>query len=155
MRCDEVAELLVPLEDGEVTPSQRMLLRGHLHRCNACLGRQRALQRATPQPFLEPPPEILRALEERVNVDIVWERSLVDEPIAVSPWWTRWLREPATLSRGGIVAWAAVVLASLGWGLSTWWAPSAAPALPGNPPAISADHYQPASYVPEEDAAYP
>ncbi len=158
MTCDEVVELLVAMSDGELSRSQGVLADEHLARCAECQALRLALDAATPQPFLDPPHHVQAELQRRVNIDTIWSKSLTDAPRARRASLAQWLGTPAELSRGAMVAYAALLLATLSWGAASWFVPASPTGAPPSPAArveIPADHYQPASYQPEEDAVFP
>lgn len=156
MRCDEARDRLVALEDHELSRSEASLVRDHLKRCPRCTAHQEALAALRIAPFLAPPAEVWQRLDRACEPDRLWQRAHAPMPRPAPHPALVWLRQPVAMSQGAVMAWAAVLFASLTWGASAWFAPApgASPA-PGGASEIPADHYRPASYVPEDDAVFP
>lgn len=155
MRCSEAEELLVALDDGELSPSAHLLLTEHLERCPACARLRRDLRRTTPRPFLKPPAQVLAALDEATDPGVVWHEAN-RPPRPAAPGWTAWWSGDVRVSRGAVVAYGALLAATWLWTFSQlgMWPSTTQPERPVAAPVegieIPAVQYQPASYRPSD-----
>jgi anti-sigma factor RsiW len=159
MHCHEVEPLLVAWHDGELSPSAATQVEEHVAHCPHCVRRSQRLLDTTPTPWASPPADVQARLHAAVDVDLVLAEAERRGPPA--PAWRapRWLTEPREVSPVAVIAYAALLALSLGWGWSNWArlpSGASAPDLAGAQPAairvdvIPADAYAPASYHPPE-----
>jgi anti-sigma factor RsiW len=170
MQCEEVEERLVALQDDELSPSEREQVVEHLDHCHACRGLERRLRLATPFPGLVVPPHIQARLDDRLDTSVLLE--LADRPSQPAPRGAvararRWLDAETEVSRVVVLAAAAMLVTTLGWGVTNWWslahlqAEMAQRAEVVIPPArtasgaeIPAEQFRPAAYTPEEEEVF-
>ncbi|MBX2798452.1 MAG: zf-HC2 domain-containing protein [Myxococcales bacterium] len=121
MRCREVRPRLVHLQDGEVTPSQRVMLVEHLHGCSTCRDLHDRLEQTLPPAELVIPPHLQRQLEERVAVGPVLERARhVPAPPTFGARLRRMLARDVQVPAYTLVGFAAVVLMAVGASAAGW-----------------------------------
>lgn len=122
MRCRDVRARLVALQDGEVTPSERVQLDEHLAECSRCRLEYSRLE-GLPEPHLRVPPEIGRRLWEKVRATpvlaLVRQAAPMAEPRTTDAW-RAWLSTNAGVSRGAMLAYGAMLalvltLAAVSW----------------------------------------
>jgi len=169
MHCHEVEPQLVAWHDGELGPSATQQVEEHLQTCAHCVDRSQRLLDATPQPWVRPPSDVQRRLEEAVDVDLVLTHARVRGPLPSGRRLPRWLTEPREVHPLALMAYAALLAMSLGWGLANWTNPATGGVTPsgdsadamanGRPHApaadvIPADAYAPASYQPDDKAGH-
>ncbi len=154
MHCQEVEPQLVAWHDGELSPSAAQQVEEHLASCGRCVRRSQRLLAATPEPLPPPSSQVTARLHAALDVDdILTEAERRGPPDA--PWrLPRWLIEPWEVSPMAILAYAALLAASLGWGWMNG-APTTSTIAGAQPTApsvqvIPADAYAPASYRPAE-----
>lgn len=170
MDCREAGDRLVAYQDGELAPSEHQKVREHIASCGACRELERRLREATPRPGLTAPAHVLARLEDRLDVDVILAMADRRGPTTRVGWLARtrtWLDRDAEVPRALVLAACTLLVASVGWGLSSWLSLHAlqlevaaqrdSPAVPAHTTAtaeIPADQFVPASYTPEVEEVF-
>lgn len=153
INCREVRRLLVALDDGELSPGEHALVRDHLTHCSACRVRHQRLRQVRPAPAIEVPAVVQTRMEHRLSGQRL--EALARQP-APRSWRPAWLVREARLPAGALVAYGALLVVLLAWGLSNWVeARSLALALEHSTvpvEVVPAEQFRPAAWSPEQPA---
>ena len=169
MHCSWVQDRLVAFADGELSPSEMVVVAEHLDGCETCAALDVRLRAASPEPALVVPAGVLASMHAQLDAAI--EAELADpQPVpseesgglAAIPGVARagrWLRRDRELSNGALLSWGLLFAACFGWGLSNWMAvpdPTAPTtptytAAPSPSVEIDSEHYRPASYSVDDE----
>ena len=160
MHCSEAEPQLVAWQDGELSPSANHQLEEHLDRCAPCRTLAERLAASTPAPFHAPPNDVQARLEAALNVDAILAAADRRGPLTHPFRLPRWLREETEISRMTILAYAAILALTFGWGVANWsqtplGIAGVQPVPAGLSSEIPADQFAPASYTPKEEADLP
>jgi anti-sigma factor RsiW len=141
LTCEEALDRLVPLEDGELGPSEVLLVERHLEGCAACAARAEALARVDRAPPFRPNPALEAALFAQLDasLDQAWEEQSPATADAA---------RPRTRARFvGVAMWAAAAILAFSAGyFADAWRPDtfAARAVAVDP--VAREAYLPASW---------
>ena len=159
MHCSEAESQIVAWQDGELAPSAEHQLVEHVSRCRSCAERAARLDACTPRPITHLAPQHRAALDEALNVDLILAEADRQGPLS-TPWRVpRWVRGESEVSHLSLLAYAALLALTFGWGLANWNQGSAsgstAAAVDAHASEIPAGQFAPASYTPEDEAVLP
>lgn len=169
MTCDEVQDRLVAWHDDELSPSEAVQVGEHVATCPRCARSSHRLADALPLPPPRAPTHVLRRLDRALDVDALLAEAerpiprVVPRGSVASRAW-RSFTVPASVPAGAVALYIGLLAATFVWGVSNWWTlsslrgghatPAAATAIHGiERGAIPADHFRPASYDPDPEAA--
>ena len=167
MQCLDARPRLVAWQDGELAPSELVLLERHIDSCSACRAEAARLEAATPEPFLEHPGASRADFWDRLDAAVEAELERPPAPPRVVPFSERlgdWLSQERRVSLGSMVAYAAILAAVVGFGASTWLenrdlrlALSSEATMASSPPPVTipADQFVPTAWTPEPAKAPP
>lgn len=147
MNCVDLRDRVVPWEDGELGPSEALLVERHLDGCASCraFADRLASTRPAPPP-LAVPADVLARLARATDVDLLAARAREPEHRAMPRLFPgRRLNVPL-----GALLLLLLAAGSVGWGLSAWWRPDrAAPSLAGaEGGTIPVEQFDEAAYEP-------
>lgn len=165
MRCRQVEPLLVAFEEDELSPGEAQLVADHMDHCPTCRQRLELLANVTIEPHgLDA--AFLASQMERLELAVLDSPALQAPPIDTRTYGERfsdWLSSDSQIPNGYVIAYAALGMSAVGWGLWSWsqiqepevQLPTVEVAMPTAAPArvevVPAEQYLPASYTPERD----
>lgn len=166
MQCSWVTGRLVAFQDDELSRSEFTIVTEHLDGCASCQQLEQSLRDATPEPFLEIPPDVMASMARAVEDALEEEFTRPQQAVAPSTWQrsSRWLRKDRDTPNGALLGYGLLLAACLGWGVSNWFAVQAlqaeverpsvalsAPA-PATEVVVPSDQYRPASWTPDAES---
>ena len=162
MQCVDAQPRLVAWQDGELAPSELVMLERHLDGCSACRTQAARLEAATPEPSLQHPGAAQPDFWDRLDAAVEQELDRPPAPPREIPFQEKmadWLSQERRVSLGSLVAYAAVLAAVIGFGASTWLenrdlrlALSSEATMASSPPPVTipADQFVPTAWTPAE-----